>query len=116
VVIGLVLQELGLIPLLAITPAAVLVTVFSPELQPESLKLAAQLRQAGFNVTCYPEVAKLPKQFKFADRMGMKAVLVLGPDELALGRITLKDLTSGTQAVLERVDILEAVERLVGGR
>ena len=116
VVIGLVLQELGLIPPLAITPAAVLVTVFSPELQPESLKLAAQLRQAGFNVTCYPEAAKLPKQFKFADRMGMKAVLVLGPDELAQGRITLKNLTSGTQTVLERADILEAVERLVVGR
>ncbi len=42
VVIGLVLQELGLIPPLATTPAAVLVTVFSPELQPESLKLAAR--------------------------------------------------------------------------
>jgi histidyl-tRNA synthetase len=115
VVIGLVLQELGLIPPLATTPAAVLVTVFSPELQPESLKLAAQLRQAGFNVTCYPEAAKLPKQFKFADRMGLKTVLVLGPDELALGRITLKDLTSGTQVVLERADVLETIKQLVGG-
>ena len=38
-------------------------------------------------MTCYPEAAKLPKQFKFADRMGMKAVLVLGPDELAQGRV-----------------------------
>jgi histidyl-tRNA synthetase len=113
VVISLVLQELGLIPPLAITPAAVLVTVFSQELQPESLKVAAQLRQSGINVTCYPEAAKLPKQFKFADRMGMKAVLVLGPDEVAQGRITLKDLTSGTQEGIERAAFTQAVARIL---
>ncbi|MGD0877726.1 MAG: histidine--tRNA ligase [Anaerolineales bacterium] len=113
VVISLVLQELGLIPPLTTTPAIVLVTVFSQELLPESLKLATQLRQAGINVTCFPEPAKLPKQFKFADRMGMKAVLVLGPDELAQGRVTLKDLTSGTQEGIERSTITQAVMRIV---
>jgi histidyl-tRNA synthetase len=113
VVIGLVLQELGLIPPLAITPSAVLVTVFSSELQPESLKLAAQLRQAGLNVTCYPEAAKLPKQFKFADRMGMQAVLVLGPDEVAQGRLTLKDLASSTQAVIDRAEVVASLKRLL---
>ena len=113
VVISLVLHELGLIPKLAITPAAVLVTILSQELQPESLKLAVQLRQSGINVTCYPEAAKLPKQFKFADRMGMKAVLVLGPDEVAQGRITLKDLASGTQEGIERAALTQAVTRIL---
>jgi histidyl-tRNA synthetase len=113
VVISLVLQELGLIPPLATTPATVLVTVFSQELQSESLKLAAQLRLAGINVTCFPEAAKLPKQFKFADRMGMKAVLVLGPDEVAEDRVALKDLTSGTQEGIERAAITQAVIRIL---
>jgi histidyl-tRNA synthetase len=113
VVVGLVLQELGLIPPLAITPSAVLVTVFSPELQPESLKLAAQLRQAGLNVTCYPEAAKLPKQFKFADRMGMQAVLVLGPDEVAQGRLTLKNLSSSTQSIIDRAEVVASLKRLL---
>ena len=113
VVISLVLQELGLIPPLATTPATVLVTVFSQELQSESLKLAAQLRLAGINVTCFPEAAKLPKQFKFADRMGMKAVLVLGPDEVAEDRVALKDLTSGTQEGIERMAITQAVIRIL---
>jgi histidyl-tRNA synthetase len=113
VVISLVLQELGLIPPLSTTPATVLVTVFSQELQSESLKLAAQLRLAGINVTCFPEAAKLPKQFKFADRMGMKAVLVLGPDEVAEDRVALKDLTSGTQEGIERAAITQAVIRIL---
>ena len=112
-VIGIVLQELGLIPPLAVTPASVLVTVFSPELQPESLKLAAELRNAGLNVTCYPEPAKLPRQFKFADRMRMRVVLVLGPDEAAQGQVTLKDLSSGSQAVLVRPAVLDAVRRIL---
>jgi len=64
-------------------------------------------------VTCYPEAAKLPKQFKFADRMGMKAVLVLGPDEVAQGRITLKDLASGTQEGIERAALTQAVTRIL---
>jgi histidyl-tRNA synthetase len=113
VVIGIILQELGLIPLLAATPASVLVTVFSTDLQPESLKLAAELRKAGLNVTCYPEPVKLPRQFKFADRMGMRAVLVLGPDEAAQGNITVKDLSSGTQEVIARVAVPGAVARIL---
>ena len=116
VVVGIILQELGLIPALATTPASVLVTVFSPDLQPDALKLAADLRRAGLNVTCYPEPAKLPKQFKFADRMGMRVVLVLGPDEAAQGKVTLKNLASGTQEVLPRAQVVEAVARLLESR
>jgi len=116
VVITIVLQELGLIPPLLATPSAVLVTVFSPELLPDSYGLAADLRKAGLNATCYPEPAKLPKQFKFADRMGMKAVLVLGPDEAAAGKITLKNLTDGTQEVLDRARMAAAVRRILESR
>ena len=53
-------------------------------------------------MTCYPEPAKLPRQFKFADRMGMRVVLVLGPDEAAAGKVTVKDLTNGTQEAVRR--------------
>ena len=113
VVIGIILQELGLIPALVTSPASVLVTVFSAGLQPESLALAAELRRAGLNVNCYPEPVKLPRQFKFADRMGMRVVLVLGPDEAANGNITVKDLSSGTQEVLKRTVVLEAVKRIL---
>jgi histidyl-tRNA synthetase len=115
-VVGIVLEEMGLIPPLATTPASVLVTVFSPDLQPASLKLAADLRRAGLNVTCYPEPVKLPKQFKFADRMGMRAVLVLGPDEVAAGKVTLKNLASGTQETISRSDVIGSVQRILESR
>ncbi|TRZ48169.1 histidine--tRNA ligase [bacterium] len=113
VVIGLILQELGLLPPLPVTPAAVLVTVFSPELLSASYSLAADLRCEGLNVTCYPEPAKLPRQFKFADRMGMRAVLVVGPDEAAAGKVTLKNLTNGTQQTIARGEVAESIKRVL---
>ena len=113
VVIGLILQELGLVPQLPVTPSAVLVTVFSQDLLSTSYSLAADLREGGLNVTCYPEAAKLPKQFKFADRMGMCAVLVIGPDEAAAGKVTLKNLKDGTQATFARGDAIRSVKRVL---
>ena len=113
VVIGLILQELGLVPQLPVTPSAVLVTVFSQDLLSTSYSLAADLRERGLNVTCYPEAAKLPKQFKFADRMGMCAVLVIGPDEAAAGKVTLKNLKDGTQATFARGDAIRSVKRVL---
>jgi histidyl-tRNA synthetase len=113
VVVGLILQELGLLPPLPVTPAAVLVTVFSPDLLPASYSLAADLRRSGLNVTCYPEPARLPRQFKFADRMGMRLVLVVGPDEAEAEKVTLKNLTDGTQETIARGEVTESVKRLL---
>lgn len=116
VVIGIILQELGLVPALPVTPSAVLVTVFSPDLLPASLSLAADLRRAGLNVTCYPEPVKLPKQFKYADRMGMRVTLVIGPDEAAAGKVAVKDLANGTQVIVEREKVAEAVKKILESR
>jgi histidyl-tRNA synthetase len=113
VVISLILKELKLTPTLPITPANVLVTTFSSDLVTDSLTLSADLRAKGINVTCYPEPAKLPKQFKFADRMGMRVVLVIGPDEAKDGKVTVKNLASGTQETISRSKVLESVNKIL---
>jgi histidyl-tRNA synthetase len=114
VVIGIVLEERGLLPPFVPTPAPVLVTVFDPSLWLESFRLAAELRQAGLNVTCYPEPARLPRQFKFADRMGMQVVVVCGPDEAAAGQVTLKNLRDGTQVQVRRAAAAAAIRKMLG--
>ncbi len=113
VVLGIVLEESGLLPPFVPTPAPVLVTVFDASSWLDSLALAAQLRAAGLDVTCYPEPAKLPKQFKFADKMGMRAVLVCGPDEAAAGQVTLKDLTNGTQSQVKRAEAAASIRKIL---
>lgn len=113
VVIGIVLQENGLVPEFHPSPASVLATVFDDSLRLQSIALAAELRRAGLNVSVYPEPAKLPKQFKYADKMKMKAAVTIGPDEAAQNQVAVKDLTSGEQVVVARADVVDAVRRLL---
>ena len=113
VVIGIILQEKGLIPSFVPTPAPVLVTVFDETLWMNSYSLAADLRSSGLNVTVYPEPAKLPKQFKYGDRMGMQVVIVIGPDEAASGRATIKDLKRGVQETVAREEVEKSVRKIL---
>ncbi len=113
VVIGIVLQEAGLLPEFDLTPASALVTVFDESLLLKSYELAARLRGAGLNVMVFPEPAKLPKQFKFADKMKMKVALVLGPDEAANGRVTVKNLSNGEQVVVAQDAVADEIRKIL---
>ena len=114
VVIGLILEKYGLLPKdLSINPASVLVTVFDEERLLESFKLASELRRAGLKVVCYPEAVKLPKQFKYADRIGAKVTLVLGPDEIENGRVAVKNLINGEQISVAREALLDTLKRIL---
>jgi histidyl-tRNA synthetase len=109
----LVLQKYGRIPPYIPVKAAVLVTVFDKGLLNGSFRLAAELRQAGIQVICYPEAAKLPKQLKFADRMGIRYAVIMGPDEAANDTVTLKDLAARTQLTLERASFPEDFKQML---
>ena len=114
VVIGLILEKYGLLPKdLTVNPAPVFVTVFDQERLLESFKLASELRRAGLNVVCYPEVVKLQKQFKYADRIGAKVTLVLGPDELERGMVAVKNLLNGEQTTVKREEVLNIIRGIL---
>jgi histidyl-tRNA synthetase len=109
VVMGIILQEKGLVPEFVPTPASVLVTVFDEALWMKSLELTTQLRSAGVNVMSYPEPTKLPKQFKFADKMKMKIALVLGPEEVEKGLVVVKNLLNGEQVQVKREAVAQSI-------
>jgi histidyl-tRNA synthetase len=114
VVITLILEKYGLLPQdLNINPAPVLVTVFDEERLLESFKLAGELRREGLKVICYPEATKLQKQFKYADRIGAKVTLVLGPDEVQNGQVAVKNLINGEQVSVARDSIVETVKNII---
>jgi histidyl-tRNA synthetase len=113
VVIGIILQEAGLLPEFELTPAPVLVTVFDENLWLESYKLASELRNEDLNVMVFPEPAKLQKQFKFANKMNMQVVVTIGPDEVENGQVAVKNLSSGEQVVVARDAAAGEVKKLV---
>jgi len=115
VVITLILEKYGLLPKeLNINPAPVLVTIFDEDRMLESFKLASELRRAGLNVICYPAAVKLPKQFKYADRIGAKVTLVLGPDEVEKGQVAVKNLVNGDQVSVARVELADQIRKIIG--
>lgn len=114
VVAGIVLQEAGLVPEFAPTPAAVLVTVFDEAMWLKSFELAAQLREAGINAMVFPEPAKLQKQFKFADKMKIKLAVTVGPDEAANGQAAVKNLMTGEQVTVQREAVVSEIRKMIG--
>ena len=114
VVISLILEKYGLLPRgLNVNPAPILVTVFDEERLLESFKLASELRRAGLNAVCYPEAVKLPKQFKYADRIGASITLVLGPDELDKGQVAVKNLMNTEQVSVLREALIDTIKGIL---
>lgn len=100
VVISLVLDKYGKMPVLRPAPARALVTMFSPEMALVAVRAAMRLRDAGIDVELYPEPAKMAKQFRYADLLGIPFAVVIGPDEAAQDRVALKELASGEQVII----------------
>ena len=113
VVLPLILEEFGKLPELVLNPAEVLVTVFNADCQTYSLKIATKLREAGINVLVYPEITKIGKQFKYADRVGVQYVIVAGPDERDQEILQVKDMQSGEQTSLKIDEAVAAIKKLV---
>ena len=110
VVVMLVLEEFDLVPAELTHSETVFVTVFNEQLLPESMRLAGELRSQHFDVIL-AEPDKLAKQFKYADRLGLKKALVLGPDELASGKVVVKDLKTFEQVAVERTQLAESMRQ-----
>lgn len=114
VVITLILESKGLIPAnVGAYPAPVLITVFDAETLPASLAFSTALRQAGVNVNLYPEITKLQKQFKYADRLGIRLAVVIGPDEIAQGNVTIKNLADGSQQTISSALAPQVIKSLL---
>ncbi len=62
-----------------------------------SLPIVTALRERGVRCEIYPDAAKLRKQFEYADRKGIRYLAIVGGDEVASGRVTLKNLSTGEQ-------------------
>jgi len=113
-VISLILEKYNLIPDgIGKSPAQVLVTVFGDEQINASLSIAAELRENGINVNCYPEATKLGKQFRFADRIDVEFVIVLGPDEISNNQVTIKHLKTGDQKSIARSEVASYIRQVL---
>jgi len=87
----------------------VLVTQMDEAQMPAYLALASELRGAGIATEVVLEGGKLGKQFKYADRSGIRFVIVLGENEITKGVVTVKDLRREDQFEVSRAELIKTL-------
>ena len=93
-----VLLSLDLFPAEAkATATTVLFANFGDAEAAMSLRLAKQLRGVGVAVEVYPDQVKMKKQMGYADTSAIPFVAIIGESELAEGKVTLKNMSTGEQ-------------------
>ena len=105
-----VLDEQGLLnPELPSAPADALVLPMG-EAAP-AIALAEELRRGGLRVQFYGEQKKFKQKMAYADKLGVPFAVLLGEDEIAEGKCSVKNMTTGQQVTLtpwEAVDYIKA--------
>ena len=66
--------------------------------------IARDLRRAGKSVEVLPE-GKIKRGMEIANKLGARAVLIIGEDEMASGEYSLKNMVSGEQIKVKREEI-----------
>lgn len=93
------------------------VVALGEEAQVEAVRLADSMRLAGLQVDKDYLGKKMKAQFKSADRLNAKYVLVLGEQELENGVINVKEMATGEQKEIELGSVIEYMkEQMAGGK
>lgn len=103
------LEQLNLLKISSSVPQ-VLVTIFSKELEKNSIEAAIKLRSRGINTDLWLENnSKMEKQLKYAIKKKIPYLLIIGPEEKANGRVTIKALDTRDQ---KTATIEEAIQMI----
>ena len=95
-----VLDEQGLLnPAIPAAPAEALVLPMTEDMGP-AIALAEQLRSAGLRVQLYGEKKKFKQKMAYANKLAVPFAVLLGEDEIAQGKCSVKDMASGEQRLL----------------
>ena len=77
-----------------------------------AISLAEYLRSAGIRVQLYGEQKKFKQKMSYCDKLGVPYAVLLGEDEIAAGKCSVKDMVTGTQIT---VTPEEAVKHILEG-
>ena len=75
----------------------------------ESLKIASQFRNIGYNVDVEMNNRKLKKSLDYANREKIKYVIVIGTNEISSGQLKIKNMIEGTD-ILVNINEIETIK------
>jgi len=94
----------------------VLITCFDDALMKENMKAATILRSSGIKTEIYYKKTKLKKQLTYAANRLINFVIIMGPDEVNEKKVTLRNMTTGTQETLLQEDMVVKIKSSLSQR
>lgn len=73
------------------------------------MEIASKLRNAKINTEIYLEDKKIKSKFKYADKLNIPFAVVIGDDEIANDKVTLKNMTTGEQDTLSIEEVINRI-------
>jgi len=75
---------------------------------------ALELRKSGFRIETIKGETSLSRHLKKANQLGVRFVMILGPDEIQKGKVALKDMKAKTQEEVEMGQLASYLEKVLG--
>ena len=73
------------------------------------LPIVAKARQAGIRTEIFPDAAKMKKQMSYANAKQIPFVALAGENEIAQGKLTLKNMETGEQTLVTPDELIETI-------
>ncbi len=106
-----VLNTLDLYPKEAVASTQLLFVNFGEKEAAYCLPIVAKARQAGIRTEIYPDSAKMKKQMSYANAKGIQFVAIVGENEMNEGKVTLKNMATGEQAMVTAEELIKVVNK-----
>ena len=105
-----VLNALDCYPKDAVVGTQLLFINFGEKENAYCLPFVAQARAAGIRTEIFPDVAKMKKQMSYANAKEIPFVALAGENEIAEGKLTLKNMATGEQALVSPEELIKEIK------
>lgn len=76
----------------------------------KAVEVAANLRKANIETEVYLEDKKIKAKFKYADRLSIPYVIVIGEEEIQNNVVTLKNMETGNQETISLEEVIKKIK------
>ncbi len=105
-----VLNQLDLYPKESLNATQLLFINFGEKETAYCLPIVSAARQQGIRTEIYPDAVKMKKQMSYANAKAVPFVALAGETEMAEGKITLKNMTTGEQSLVTPDELLKTIK------
>ena len=102
-----VMEDLDIFPKDYEAATKVLLLNFDQNSFKDSLKVLTALRAANIKSEIYPDAVKIKKQLAYANKKSIPFVIMIGENEIKMGKYQLKNMTTGVQNQLGIQEIID---------